>query len=316
MRKGFVIMMLITAVFLGGCQLAISDTAQVSGAVQQTEDRIAGMLVTLDSFEPNPVVDPGALHLIPNQGKRIYAALREEAYESEDGAMRTTYRMAFPEELGLTFMGYEITPELVPSITEDETYWTSTVDDGIRMEKNHYKTVNEESCVQLEAAIYVSDMASDLVLYMNPIYQNEAGEIYALGVAPTGYHGISMGACSLSYGTNYTQTVNEKATDKEDGYVKMTIHAVAVPDFYRILQMDAANQILKTEDVLPAELPLEYVPEEGCAYIILEEYTQGQEVKRSVKSPDDSDRVLDVLYPMENGICHYGRTQVRWEEAE
>lgn len=46
--------------------------------------------------------------------------------------------MTFPEDLGLTFMGYEITPGLLTTITEEETYWTNTIDDGIRMEKNSF----------------------------------------------------------------------------------------------------------------------------------------------------------------------------------
>ena len=80
--------------------------------------------------------------------------------------------------------------------------------------------------------------------------------------------------------------------------------------------MDENNKILKTEDILPSDLPEEYTPEENCAYLILEEYAEGQDVKRSVKGPDDQDRILEVFYPMENGICHFGHTQVNWEGAE
>ena len=316
MRKRFVSILLSVAMLLSGCQLAIpEETMQVSG-MAETDDMIVGMLVTLDSVEPNPVVNEEALHLISNQGKRIYAEFQEETYESHDGTMRTTHRMVFPEGLGLTFMGYEITPEILPTITEEETYWTNTMDDGVLMEKNNYKTVNDESFVQLEAAIYVSDMASDLVFYMNPVYQNEAGEVYALGVSPMGYNGVSMYDCSVSYGTTLTESMNGEVVDEERGYVKMTIRVVHVPDFYRIVQMDENNKILKTEDIHPSNLPKEYAPEENCAYLILEEYTEGQDVKRSVKGPDDQDRVLEVIYPMENGICHFGHTQVNWEGAE
>ena len=106
MRKRFVSILLSAAMLLSGCQIAIpEETMQVSGT-PETEDMIVGMLVTLDRVEPNPVVNEEALHLISNQGKRIYATLQEETYESYDGTMRTTHRMAFPEGLGLTFMGY------------------------------------------------------------------------------------------------------------------------------------------------------------------------------------------------------------------
>ena len=81
MRKRFVSILLSVAMLLSGCQLAIpEETMQVSG-MAETDDMIVGMLVTLDSVEPNPVVNEEALHLISNQGKRIYATLQEESYD-------------------------------------------------------------------------------------------------------------------------------------------------------------------------------------------------------------------------------------------
>lgn len=306
--------LLLTVMILSGCTLAVPEEAQTA-PLPQVEDRIVGMLVTLDQAEPKETMDPNLLHLEANRGKRIYARLQEEAYESQDGTEQTTYRMVFPEDLGLSFMGYQITPQILQSLPEEETYWTSTVDPGIDLEKNSFNTVNDNSFVQLEAVIYASENAQDLVLYMNPVYQTESGEVYALGVGPVGYHGASMADCAVSYGMTVTEEGNEAGTRKE-GYVKMTLRRAQVPEFYRIVQLDGEDQVIKTQDISPEELPEVYRPAKFCAYLILEEYAEGKIVKRSVKSRGDSDSVLDVLYPMENGICHMGYTRIEWEEAE
>ena len=308
MRKRFA-GLLLAAMLLTGCQLAIPE--ETRAVALQTEDRIVGMLITLDPAQPNGNADTDALHLASNQGKRIYAQLQQERYEGQDGTERTTSRMVFPEGSGIAFMGYEMGPET----SQEEPYWTSTLDDGIYLEKNNFSSVNGSSFVQLEAVIYVSQEAEDLVLYMNPVFQKETGEVYALGVSPVGYHGASMADYAVSYGKTDTETENGEET-KAKGYVKMTLRRVQVPDFYRIVQMDSNDQVIITEDIYPADLPEEYAVEESCAYIILEEHTQGQAVKRSVKSRDDPDALLDVLYPMENGICHYGHTRLGWEDAE
>lgn len=315
MLRRFTVLVIAAAVLLSGCQLAVPEEQQPATAAMETGDRIIGMLVTLDSFEPGAAENSDALHLVSNQGKRIYAKLQEEPYESSDGTVRTTYHMAFPEDLGLTFMGYEITQEMLPTLQDGERYWTNTIDDGILLEKNNYKSVNKDSFVQLEAVVYVSDTASDLVLYMNPVYQNESGEVYALGVVPMGYHAVSMYDCAVSYGTTETGETNGETVDEESGYVKMTIRVVSLPDYYRIVQMSSENKVIKTEDIAPADLPEEYTPEADCAYLILEEYTQGQDVKRSVKNPEDQTMTLGALYPMENGICDYGHTLIKWEGA-
>lgn len=306
--------LLLTAMILSGCTLAVPEEAQTA-PLPQVEDRIVGMLVTLDQAEPKETMDPNLLHLEANRGKRIYARLQEEAYESQDGTEHTTYRMVFPEDLGLAFMGYQVMPQMLPSLPEEETYWTSTVDPGIDLEKNSFNTVNDDSFVQLEAVIYVSENAQDLVLYMNPVYQTESGEVYALGVGPVGYHGSSMAECAVSYGMTAVEEGNEAGTRKE-GYVKMTLRRAQVPEFYRIVQLDGEDQVIKTQDISPGDLPEVYRPEETCVYLILEERAEGKAVKRSVKSRGESDSVLDVLYPMENGICRVGHTRIDWEEAE
>lgn len=305
---------LLTAMLLCGCQLAVPEEAP-EAVLPQAEDRIVGMLVTMDTVEPKAETDPTLLHLAANRGNRIYARLQEETYKSDDGTEHTTHRMVFPEGLGLSFMGYQIIPQMLPSLPEEETYWTSTVDPGIDLEKNSFNTVNDDSFVQLEAVIYISQEAKDLVLYMNPVYQTESGEVYALGVSPVGYHGESMTDCSVSYGMTVTEEGNGAEARKE-GYVKMTLRRAQVPDFYRIIQLDGEDQVIKTQDISPGELPETCRPEEACAYLILEEYTEGKAVRRTVKSRGDSDRVLEVLYPMENGICQPGYTRIEWEEAE
>ena len=66
MRKCFVSTLLSVAMLLSGCQLAIPEEANQVSGIPETEDMIVGMLVTLDSVEPKPVVNEEALHLIAN----------------------------------------------------------------------------------------------------------------------------------------------------------------------------------------------------------------------------------------------------------
>ena len=312
MNKKMLMFLLVTAFVLSGCQLAVPEE-HTAADVPQSDDLIIGMLISVDTFTPG---NSDGLHLFSRKGERLYAELIEESYETSDGTLETTHTFVFPENSGISFMGYKILPEMIPGADMETDYWSSTLDEGIYLEKNAFHTVNEDSFVQLEAVVYVEDTATDLVLYMNPVYQNDAGEVYALGISPMGYQAVSMYDCSLSYGQKMTESINGEIVDEESGYVKMTIKVIHLPDCYRIIQMDQDNKVLTSEDFLPEELPEMYVPKPECAYLILEEYTEGEEVVRTVKSPEDDDRKLEVYYPLESGICHKGHTQIEWEGTE
>ena len=309
MTKKLVLFFAAVSLLLSGCQLARPEE-QIADSLPVTEDQIVGILISMDTMTPG--ISDG-LHLFSKEGERIYAELTEETYETSDGSMGTTHRFVFPEGSGFTFFGYRVAAEMVPETDQDTDYWSSTIDDGIVMEKNSYNTVNEDSFVQLEAVIYVADTATDLVLYPNPIYQTDSGKVYALGTSPSGLHAVSMYDCSVAYSQNETTKTNGQNTDESGGYVKMTVKVIHLADSYRIIQMDNNHNVIQSQDYVPEEMPAEYIPDSNCGYIILEEYSEGNNVIRTVKSPDDNNQMLESFYPLESGICHKGHTQIKWE---
>ena len=285
MNKKWIALFTIICIMLTGCQLAQPESPVESVG----NDRLIGVLVSGGHFGTES--DGDAIHTLENEGKRIYASAKGDGYYE------------FPEELGWWIMAYRVE-------TEHESYGTCDLSPEIHSTLMHYKVIIDVSAVEVAGEIYVADSATDLALYVNPVYQTAAGEVYVLGTAPLGYQGATMDGCSVSYRDQIQGLEEDQVSTAE-----MTIRVIRLAECYRILQMDSENRVIRADEYRPEEMPDELTPEDGCSYIILESVEADGTVERFVYNPGDGDRRLETYYPQENGLCVRGNTLIRWEET-
>lgn len=312
-KRIFAVLLTVMILMSTGCSLATGDTADG----MPVNDQLVGMYITMSSETGDtgriPVWDEEVmgmepLHYFQSQGKKLYAQRIETPDTTDDGVADPQYSWQFPGDCGLTFMTF-----YEPDDSEYGGFWNFVQDPEMASGKKHISNTNERTSLELEATIYVADTVElhELTLYLNPVYQTPEGEIYALGTAPMGSDASSM------YGTSETisQQINTTMADGQKtsgGSVTLYIERAVLPERYVILEMDEDNQVLRTAEFTPEEMPEEFVPGEGTAYLILE--SRGAEkTVRTVYSPDDEGNVMDTFSPGRFGICIKGYTRINWE---
>lgn len=311
---------------LCGCQLALPE----GGEENMSRDRLIGCFVTtehLDLFDFEAYFNDNAHKLVGGEvvldgdssayQNRIYAEYYEETLRGEDGESHTTGGYRFPDLEGISLFA--------PTITdEDGSYLTSMTDTPVNDvhfgSKSHdYGTgKNDVQGIELEGTVYVPGEGGLVKFYMNPVYQSADGSVYLTAGQGLQYDAEMGGAASLLLTDEQTQSVNGGESTAYTASVKMNFDAVAVPILLRVIEMDAGSSILKTTEIDPAELPDEYEPQTGAAYLLLETVTTGDEgaevVTRSIAGPDDEERNITVFVPVDGGYLVKAVCQVLWEE--
>ncbi len=310
MKKRFFAAPLAMALGLGGCSLA-RDEEQTKLPLN---DQLAGMYITMESETGEiPAWDADTmgmepLHSFQSEGEKLYADRVETPDTTDDGVSDPKDSWAFPGDYGLSFLVfYERATE------ESEGFWTGNRDPEIADGHIGTKTGDKGTQTELEGTIYVSDTvkSGELSLFVNPVYQTPDGMLYALGTAPVGSDAATMG------GT--TQTLSQEAEITLANGVKtcggtMTLHIerVTLPERYVVLEMGGENQVLRSAEYAPEEMPEVYTPGADTAYLILE--SRGAEkTVRTVYSPDDESKTMDTFSPGRYGICIKGYTRIEWE---
>lgn len=315
--KRIMALMLIMCVMLTGCALA------QEGELEETvvTDQLVGMLVTVDYFlgeepdiyedlpvwnaESSGMTDP--LHYASNEGKRLYAKLVSEELEADGNAI-TTMRYQFPEGTGIPLMSF-----LVMENGERESYWSFADSPEICNVKRHIKMLDEETSVELSGTIYVDARATDLALHLNPVYQNEEGEVYALGTYPVGFHAVSMSGCPQTLSQTIDTAIGSETMS--GGTVTLNIQAVNLPERYVILEMNGDNEVARSTEYAPEEMPQSYTPQEGTVYLIVEAHHE-KSVTRTVYDRNDETARIQSFYPSDFGILIQGYTSIDWEGAK
>ena len=308
--KKFIVWIL-AACLLSGCQLATLST----GDGLPVNDQLVGMYITMSGDDTSniPAWDEEAmgmepLHTFQSQGKKLYAQRVETPDVTDDGVSDPRQNWQFPGDYGLTFITF-----YEPDDSLYGGFWNYVNDPELSGGRKHVKSSDDGTSIELEAIVYVADTVKlhELTLYLNPVYQTPEGEIYALGTAPMGYDAASMYGNSetISQETSTTLPDGIKTTG---GSVTLRMEKVVLPEVYVILEMDEHNQVIRTNEYTPEEMPETYTPGADAAYVILE--SRGTEkTVRTVYSPDDEVAVMDTFSPGRFGICIKGYTRISWE---
>lgn len=310
MKRKIAILLMICTI-LTGCQLA-TDEVNEDGLVNQ--DRLVGVVVTtehLDLFDIEAYLKDNPQDLLDGEiggdtsayQNRIYAQEEVQHSTTEDGVPCTTTYYNFDHMDGLYLLDYR-----TQTILEDGSVLADTMvgdcSDGILSVAYRGDS--------MEGTIYVPVGTEEASFFINPVYQDSEGRLYL--VAGTGVSHENPGDTQWSMwqtiDAEYTETIDgETTTQKQE--VKIIMETTAVPDRVAIIQMSGENAVLDRQEYIPEEMPETMIPVEGCAYILVEEYTGG-ELKRTMLEPGD--RSIMVFVRTEKGYCTAAGTEILWPE--
>lgn len=309
----------LTALTLSGCRLAREDAGEDGGG-----ERLIGVLITteyLDLFDAEAYFNDNADRLIRGgeislggggkyQG-HLYASLATRALTDETtGQTREMKEYVFDTVAGIPYFS-----ATMPAAQFGESFIMSSSDEAVSEGRVGLYYGDDEDKITLEGTIYLSPSRANHTCYINPVYQDAQGGVFA--VSGSGFSTDGAG----SEGTVFTQTLEETKTVTQNRVrksrsvsVKISIAVMRVPERIVILQLDANSAVLSRREYAPGALPERLAPEAGAAFLIVETHKRGEPDKGAVARAlyDSGETALETFYCREDGVCVKCRTQLDW----
>lgn len=328
---------------LAGCQLAREDEGEGGSGYG---DRLVGLFITteyLDLFDMEGYIKGhlpssglgGEMTVGNDRGKyedRLYAVKTTTSHtdaHTGETLERSEYR--FPDANGFNFFA-PITYIAYKDIMDGEAIeysvptTDSMVDPPVYSSGMHVNVGDEQFSIELEGNIYIGSLKKEITLHLNPVYQNEAGEVFlqsgysAMMITPENTENEGEIQGSTIAGES-TITDGEKIKSYS-GKFNMNIHIAHVPEKAVLVQMDEENKVLSRIEYKTEELPETIRPEKNTAYIIAESHRKDKDgryiITREVYSPE-SESGIKVFVPWKEGIegfleTHY--VNINWDGGE
>lgn len=248
---------------LGGCQLARED----AGDESLTGDKFVGVYITfkpLHYFSAENTYD-GINN--PDSEPRFYATAKQV---DDDGYKSTTFEFE-----GID--GIPLFRAIVLGANEEESYCTSIVGPEIMSSSIAYT----DAGTSLTGSIYVVE-STEVVLRLNPVYQTKDGKIYMLP-GETGVFISKGAACKTTLFETTTVTENGKETTSKTS-IELSAEVVSKPLKEIIKEMNSRDEIIRTTEITPENIPDSIRLQPDCAYAIVETHSgeKGQEVTRTL----------------------------------
>lgn len=311
MRKIAAILLMFALMLpLCGCQLAKGEELVETG--YSMTDKLIGVFITeehLNLFDMDAYLNDNLNSII--SGKEIGPGEQAE-YEGRIYATPDGYLENGKPDGYFTFEGMEGYAYFVPVVETEECSSSVVNSDSCFADiktGSHHKdgNVREES---VEATLYLVDDRKENIFYMNPVYQDEDGNVYLMAGTglSTGYG--MLGSMSQTMNTELKTTVDGVETT-ERYFVTINYKGVPRPETIAVLQMSADSTLLSREEYLPGQLPEQINPVEGAEYIIVETIGES-EITREVVGNDE--RWLSTYDPQEDGVCMKQQTEVLWQD--
>lgn len=317
-RSISILLIILMAAALSGCQLAREDAAEGAG-----NDRLVGVFVTseyLDLFDFEGYLNDnlqnfsgGEITLDGNgeqyQG-RLYAVLQDRTLTSDSGKQSTIQEFVFPDVDGITYFAAKI-----PATDESESFISSGSDEAISDGHVGLSYGDEEDKITLDGTIYLSPSSDQCAFYVNPVYQTKDGSVYAVSGNGMEMSGIQDEGMAMS------QTLDESTVITENGKsktmttsVKISFSLLLPPETVVVLQMDSDSNAVSRVAYTPSELPDTLKPETATAYILVETYkhdASGAEiVTRELFSSQNE--TMTSFYARSDGVCVKQWTTLEW----
>ncbi len=304
-----VLLSLLLLLSMTGCQLARTD-------MEAAKDRLVGVLMTteyLDLFDMESYLNDH-LNIIGGdividgdtsayQG-RIYASFVPKTLYGENGETIEDEDLLFSDLKGIHFVTARMKDE-------GEYYNRVYSSEGLLNARTTYHYTDFEDSVTLEGEIWMVQNSGDIMIYLNPVYQDSEGRFY---VTPGhGFH--SSGDVD---GGVYSQTLEETHTVTEGKRITTLSNSITIsvgikpePIEYRLLQMQEDNSIAESAVYAPGDMPEELTVLKDTAYLLLETHQRNSETIREIFNPDTDH--ISTLYAGENGYLLEDLTFINWK---
>lgn len=159
--------------------------------------------------------------------------------------------------------------------------------------------------VELKAKLYLSASFNE-ILFQNPVYQTESGEVYAVNGQGNDYSGEEGMKGSFSLGESVKRYEDGKMMSYGTS-VNIDVEVIAVPEKIIVSQFDAEGKLISSESFAPGRLPDGM--ESSAAYIVVGTVSQNG-TKYAVFQPDDNS--ISALYCRADGVCVNQSCAVSW----
>ena len=321
------IFIIIVCIVFTAYVFGVTGTIRLVNASENEEgssDRLIGVLITqdyLDLFDSEQFFADNIGKLV-NGGEisesesakyqeRLYAVLVDTGYVSEETGEK--YRRKEYVFEGVNGICY-----IVPRLTDEVgTYWSASGDEAITDGGINFITNDEGESVAIEGTIYVSTSINAGSFYFNPVYQTQAGEVYAVGGNGifTGNNGTAGMAMSHEIKENQSSTIGG-VTTTSGSEIKITKCYIDEPAKVSILQFDSENTVLSRIECDPDSLPDTLQTQPGTQYIIVETTIFSREgttdITREIYQLEDE--TLSAFYCRDDGICVKQQCEIDWAE--
>lgn len=264
---------IIAAAILGAMAIAYAVGASGRASMVKQADILVGMLVTT---QPLPIADDD----------RLYAEYIDGEY---------------------VFNGVDGMQCFFTNKDNMDNAIVSHVDAAFTEKSSKLHVIDDDrQNVELRAKLYLGT-SFDEMLFQNPVYQTESGEVYAVagqGADYSGEEGMG-GSFSLS------ESVKRYEDGKKMSYgtsVNIDVEVIAVPEKIIVSQFDAEGKLISSESFAPGRLPDGM--ESSAAYIVVGTVSQSG-TKYAVFQPDDNN--ISALYCRADGVCVKQSCAVSWE---
>lgn len=309
-KKVSVVLIIALMLSLCGCQLAKGEELVESG--YDVTDKLIGVFVTeehLNLFDMEAYLEDN-LNIIMS-GKELSASEQAE-YEGRIYATPQGYLENGEPDGYFTFEGLEGYAYFVPLVeTENEETSVTNCDSCFSdLHTGVYMKDDNVTEYAVEATMHAVDDLEYYSFFLNPVYQDENGNVYLM--AGTGISSESLWHMSKSFSTEMKTTVDGVETTERYS-IKINFKGVPRPETIAILQMDGDSNVLHREEFAPGTLPAQMDPVEGAEYIIVETINEN-EVVREIVSQEE--RWMHTYDPQENGICERQETELLWGQWE
>jgi len=244
-----------------------------------------------------------------NYNNKIYARQVTKEDTTEDGKKITHKEYVFDD-----IDGFWIFDAKIPSTETEESYTCLCSEGGISNVKSQiHHTDNGAQEIELIADIYYSYEKWGTVFYMNPVYQENDGDIYC--VEGTGY-AVSGDKGSIDGTSSGSQTLSDKITVNENGeetvyQSKVTINyiPVYVPFQIEFVFMNEANKAIKEESFKPQGVPEKLTVPNGTEYVIvIQENEEGSIADTIGKNCENAEFIAED----NDGYCSLHSVNLVW----
>lgn len=308
-----------TAVTLAAFLLGTTDVIKVAGtsaAADGESDRFIGVFVTtknlaslltdddtLDYYD-GLVTDTYHISLDSDYYSQVklYAELKDDYYTVEEtGEICSSKKYSFT-----AIRGYGMFSALVS--TDGAPYRTSADDGSISVDNTIINTSDAGENLTLEGSLHVCDSIGHHIFWVNRVYQQPDGRVYAVqgqGV------GVGSSPTEIKYEEKYTEGNGETFFK-----TVLTIDVVPEPQKITVMQLSSDNSILRKDEYAPNEVPETVIPDEGTEYLVIESQNSSAEPSSAVtRELCGKDReFFSVFAPLNDGVCEKKQISVEWED--